>query len=196
MIYLTEKSLIQGIRQKKESAVKHMYREYFPCILSMVEQNSGVYEDAEDLFQDGLMVLFRKFSKGSGKLNCSLKTYFYAICRNLWMQRLERNRKLVFRCDMEVNEQTLKYQLKEEELKEEYLERLRYFQEHFLKLPADCQRILMMFMDKVPLKEIAKAMGVSGVKYVKTRKYACKNMLRKKIMNDPACQSYIGKHEK
>jgi RNA polymerase sigma factor (sigma-70 family) len=196
MIYFSDHAIKQGIRQKKELVIRYMYREYFPCILSMIEQNSGVYEDAEDIFQDGLMVLYRKFSKGSGKLDCSLKTYFYAICKNLWMRRLERTRKVVYRDDLEVNESTLKYQLREEELREEYLERLRYFQSHFLRLPKDCQTLLLMFLDKVPLKEIAKVMGVSGVKYIKTRKYACKNMLRKKIMNDPACQPYILKNEK
>lgn len=195
MIYFSDQSIIQGIRQKKEPVIRYLYKEYFPCILSMVKQNSGVYEDAEDIFQDGMMVLYRRFSNGSGKLNCSLKTFFYAICKNLWMQRLERTRKLVYRGDLEVNESTLKYQIREEELREEYLERLRYFQSHFLRLPQDCQRLLLMFLDKMPLKEIAKAMGVSGVKYIKTRKYACKNMLRKKIMNDRACQSYIVKNE-
>jgi len=33
------------------------------------------------------------------------------------------------------------------------------------------------------------------VKYIKSRKYACKNLLRKKIMNDPDCQPYILKDE-
>lgn len=195
MIYFSDQSLIQGIRQKKEPAIRYMYKEYFPCILSMVEQNRGVYEDAEDVFQDGLMVLFRKFSKGPRKLDCSVKTFFYAICRNIWMRRLERTGRVIYRDDLEVNESTLKYQLREEELREEYLERLRYFQNHFLKLPKDCQQLLLMFLDKIPLKEIAEAMGVSGVKYIKTRKYACKNLLRKKIMNDPDCQPYILKNE-
>jgi RNA polymerase sigma factor (sigma-70 family) len=196
MIYFSDHAIIQGIRQKKESVIRYMYKEYFPCIVTMIEKNSGVYEDAEDIFQDGLIVLYRKFSDGSGKLNCSLKTFFYAVCRNLWMQRLERTRKIVYRDDLEVNEDNLSYQLREEELREDYLARMRYFQEHFLLLPKDCQKILLMFLDKVPLAEIAKAMGVSGVKYIKTRKYACKNMLRKKIMNDPACQPYIIKDGK
>jgi len=191
MIYYSDKAIIQGLKQKKTPVIRYMYREYFPSILSMIEQNNGVYEDAEDIFQDGLVVLYRRFSKGTAKLNCSLKTFFYAVCRNLWMQHLERTRLVTYRDDLEVNESTMRYQLREEELRAEYLERMRYFQEHFLELPSDCQRLLLLFLDKVPLKDIAGIMGLSGVKYVKSRKYACKNMLRKKIMNDPACQPYI-----
>lgn len=191
MICLSDKTILQELKLKKESAIHFMYREYFPSIVSMVRQNNGVYEDAEDLFQDGLMVLFDKISKGPLNLNCSLKTYFYSICRNIWLRRLERTRRMVYREEVEVNERTLIYSMRDDELKEDYLERLRYLHDHFLRLPKDCQTLLLMFFDKVPLKEIALKMGVSGVKYIKTRKYACKNMLRKKIMNDPACQCYI-----
>lgn len=191
MIYFSDKAIIKGLKQKEESAIRFLYREYFPCILSMVQQNNGVYEDAEDIFQDGLVILYRKFSKGKEKLNCSLKTYFYAVCKNIWMQRLERTKKLVYRDDLEVNERNLEYQLRDQELREDNLARLRFLQAHFLNLPKDCQKLLLLFLDKMPLKEIAQELGVSGVKYIKTRKYACKNLLRKKIMNDPACQCYI-----
>lgn len=196
MIYYSDKAIIQGIKLKKESVLVHCYKEYFPCILYLVQQNNGVYEDAEDVFQDGMMILFSKFSKNSGKLTCSVKTYFYAVCRNIWMQRLERTKRMVYREEVEVNERTMLYNLREEELKEDYLERLRYFHAHFRLLPKDCQKLLLMFFDKVPLKDIAKEMGVSGVKYIKSRKYCCKNLLRNKIMNDPACQSYITQNGK
>jgi RNA polymerase sigma factor (sigma-70 family) len=191
MIYFSDKAIIQGIKQKKEPVIQYLYKEYFPCILSMIEQNNGVYEDAEDIFHDGMVILFSRFSKGKEKLDCSLKTFFYAVCKNIWMQRLERTRKLVYREEIEVNEQTMLYNIRDEELKEDNLARLRFLQTHFLDLPKDCQKLLLLFFDKMPLKEIAREMGVSGVKYVKTRKYACKNLLRKKIMNDPACQCYI-----
>lgn len=191
MIYFSDSAIIQGIRLKKESVIRHLYREYFPCILSMVQQNKGIYEDAEDVFQDGMMILYKKCSEGDVSLSCSLKTYFYSICRNIWLQRLERTRKMEYRDPVEVNERSLMYNVRDQELKEDYLERLRYFQNHFLSLPNDCQQILLMFFDKVPLKEIAEKMRLSGVKYVKSRKYVCKNMLRKKILNDPACLSYI-----
>ena len=194
MIHFSDKAIIQGLKQKQERVIRYLYREYFPCILSMIEQNNGVYEDAEDIFQDGLVILYRKFSKGRGKLNCSLKTYFYAICKNIWMQRLERTRKLVYRDDLEVDERSIQYQLRDEELREDNLARLRLLQMHFLNLPKDCQKLLLLFMDKIPLKEIARELGLSGEKYVKSRKYACKNMLRKKIINDPQCQCYIFEH--
>lgn len=196
MIYFSDKAIIQGVKLKKETVIRYLYKEYFPCILTMVEQNSGVYEDAEDVFQDGMIILYRKCTADKVKLNCSLKTFFYAVCRNIWLQRLERTKRLVFREDVEVREQGSHYILRDQEYREDELERLRYFQMHFLGLPKDCQRLLLLCFDKVPMKEIARVMGVSGVNYVKTRKYACKNLLRKKIMNDPASAAYLIQHGK
>ncbi len=191
MIFYSDAALIRGIRQKNEACIRYLYREYFPAILFMVESNNGVYEDAEDVFQDGLVVLYRKLRQDKIKLSCSVKTFLYSVCRNIWLRRLARKTKLLMHPDLEVNEQAVEYQMKAHELREEHLERLRIFQTHFLSLPKDCQKILVMFFDKVPLKEIAETMGLKGENYVKSRKYMCKNLLRKKILSDPDAKCFI-----
>jgi RNA polymerase sigma factor (sigma-70 family) len=191
MIFYSEAAIIRGLKQKNEVTIRYLYREYFPMVLFMVEQNNGVYEDAEDVFQDGLVVLYKKLRQDHVRLSCSVKTFLYSICRNIWLRRLARKSKMVSHDYMEVKEQTQGYQLREQELREDHLERLRIFQNHFLNLPEDCQKILMMFFDKVPLKKIAAVMGLKGDKYVKSRKCYCKSLLRSKIMNDPDAKSLI-----
>jgi RNA polymerase sigma factor (sigma-70 family) len=191
MIFYSDAALIRGIRQKNEACIRYLYREYFPAILFMVETNNGVYEDAEDVFQDGLVVLYRKVRKEKIRLSCSVKTYLYSVCKNIWLRRLERKSRMVLHPDVEVHEQVVEYHMKAHELREEHLERLRIFHHHFLSLPKDCQKILMMFFDKVPLKEIAASMGLKGENYVKSRKYMCKNLLRKKILSDPDAKCFI-----
>jgi hypothetical protein len=41
---------------------------------------------------------------------------------------------------------------------------------------------------KIPYREIAKLMKYKDDVYVKTRKYSCKQLLRRKILSDPQCQ--------
>ncbi|MCD4736448.1 MAG: hypothetical protein K8R53_10415, partial [Bacteroidales bacterium] len=53
----------------------------------------------------------------------------------------------------------------------------------------DCRQILKMFFAKHSLKEIAAVMGFSSTDYAKFRKYQCKEMLKKKILNDPYSKS-------
>jgi hypothetical protein len=63
-------------------------------------------------------------------------------------------------------------------------ERFKLYQKHFQLLGSDCQKLLQLFFDKVPLKQIAQIMGFSGEKYVKKRKYKCKEYLVTSIKQD------------
>jgi len=191
ILYYSDESLIQGLRQKTSGSIRYLYKEFFPIIRSIVERNSGNRQDAEDVFHDGLIVLYQRIQNKTFTLKSSLKTYFYAICRNIWLQRLERKYRLLYRADFQVHEDSEEYITEDLFIREEQLEKIRLYNQHFLKLPQDCQALLKLFFRKVPLKEIAGVLGFKDENYAKTRKYMCKNMLRKKILNDPICQQFI-----
>ncbi|MCX6243623.1 MAG: sigma-70 family RNA polymerase sigma factor [Bacteroidetes bacterium] len=190
MIYFSDEALLYGLKEKRTDCIRQLYRDYFPLARSIVEKNSGSYQDAEDVFQDGIIVLYQKIRSGPVQLNCSLKTFFYSICRNIWMQRLDRKWRLLYQ-DEFVNEPLEDYDAPAFEIHEDKLEKTRLYQLHFLSLPADCQKILRMFLSKVSMKEITVTMGFKDVTYAKTRKYLCKNMLRKKILRDPMYQRFL-----
>jgi len=190
MIYFSDEAIINGLKEKNIRCLNWLYREYFPLAKSVVEHNSGNYEDAEDVFQDSLVVLYLKARENKLNLNCSLKTFFFSVCRNLWLQRLDRKWRLLF-VDNFVQEPSENYESTILGLDEEKLEKTRLYQKHFLSLPADCQLILGLFIQKKTLNEIAKIAGYKDTSYAKTRKYLCKNMLRKRIFNDPKCKHYL-----
>jgi RNA polymerase sigma factor (sigma-70 family) len=190
MINFSDEAILQGLKEKKSDSIRFLYREYFPLAKSIVEKNSGSYEDAEDVFQDGIIVLYQKILSEPLILNCSLKTFFFSICRNIWMQRLDRKWRLLYQDDL-VSESVEDYDAIPIEINEEKLEKTRLYQVHFLSLPSDCQKILRMFLSKVSLKEISEFMGFKDVHYAKTRKYLCKNMLRKKILKDPRYKMFL-----
>ena len=96
MISLTDEVLIKGLKEQNSRCIKYLYREYFPLAKSIVERNSGNYEDAEDLFQDSIVVLYKRITKDNVTLKCSLKTFFFGICKNLWNQRLDRKWRLLY----------------------------------------------------------------------------------------------------
>jgi len=190
MIDFSDDAILRGLKEKKSDSIRFLYREYFPLAKSIVEKNSGSHEDAEDVFQDGIIVLYQKILSGPLILNCSLKTFFFSICRNIWMQRLDRKWRLLYQDEL-VSEAIEEYEAVALEVNEEKLEKTRLYQLHFLSLPADCQKILKMFLSGISLKEIQECMGFKDVTYAKTRKYLCKNMLRKKILKDPRYKMFL-----
>ena len=190
MIYFSDEALLKGLKNKRTDCIRQLYKDYFPLAKSIVERNSGNHEDAEDVFQDGLIILYEKIHSDSISLKCSLKTYFYSICKNIWMQRLDRKWRLLYKDEL-VQEPSEEYDPLAFSIDEERLEKTRLYQQHFTSLPEDCQKIIKMFLDQIPFKEIAVKMEFKNEAYAKTRKYLCKNMLRKRILKDPRYKMFF-----
>ncbi|MFH1160416.1 MAG: sigma-70 family RNA polymerase sigma factor [bacterium] len=191
MVRYSDAKIIEGIRKKKSGCLNFVYKDYFPLILAFVEKNSGTLQDAQDVFQDGLMALYLRCRDRELTLNCALRTYFYSVCRNLWLQRLERKYRILYWADLTVHEPEEGYEGKDGLTKEQKLARHRIFWKHFNQLPDDCQMILMMYMDKIPCKNVAETLGFTDENYAKVRKYLCKNLLRKRVKRDPEYQTCI-----
>ncbi len=165
-----------------------VYSLYFDSIHRMVLKNSGHTEDAEDIFQDMMVILYKKIKAKELNLTCTLKTYMYAICRNLWLQKLQRKSKGDIEIEEFEDEQTEPFELNEDL---QYEAKYNLYQKHFLQLSKDCQRVLKLFLQKTSLKRITEIMGFSSVDYTKTRKYLCKKSLKEKILNDPECKNLM-----
>lgn len=190
MIHYSDEAIIEGLRLRSDYIIKYIYQELFPTISFMVTKNNGNEEDAEDIFQDSLIIIFKKIRADELELSCSFRTYLYSVCRNLWLQKLGQ-RKQFSREFGEVESYITLSEVAINERNHEELEKFRLYQEHFLSLGGDCQKVLRLFMNKVSLRDIASEMGFKTEKYAKTRKYLCKEELKKRIINDPKCQKFL-----
>lgn len=193
MTYYSDDAVIEGLKKRESGIIRYIYKEYYPTIKFLITTNSGTETDAEDVFQDALVVLYRKIARENLILTSSFKTFLYSICRNLWLQRLDRR---VFSngfLDME-NLSEIQDNLYTGQHEEE-VEKYRLFQQHFFRLGEDCQKILRLFLKKTSLKEIAEIMGFKTEKYAKTRKFMCKEKLKNSILNDPSFKKYLTDYE-
>lgn len=190
MIHYSDEAIIEGLRLRSDFIIRYIYKADYPMIKYLVMSNSGSDEDAEDIFQDSLIVIFKKIKAHNLDLNSSFHTYLYSVSRNLWLQKLTERKKFRFKFEEAENF----VELPEDEVAQlhaEEMEKLRLYQQHFLTLNADCQKVLLMFMKNMSLKQIADEMGYKTEKYAKTRKYLCKEELKKKIINDPKCHKFL-----
>jgi len=193
MTFYTDDAIIDGLKRRDNGIIRYIYKEYYPTIKFLITTNSGTDTDAEDVFQDALVVLYRKVARETLVLTSSFKTFLYSICRNLWLQRLDRR---VFSNEfLEMEDLSELQDNHNHEQPEEEHEKYRLFQQHFLKLSQDCQKVLRLFLGKASLKEIADIMGFKTEKYAKTRKFMCKEKLKNSIINDPYFKKYLSDYE-
>ena len=190
MIHYSDEAIVEGLRLRSDFIIKHIYQELFPTIKYLIVKNSGNEEDAEDIFQDSLIIIFKKIRDNQLELSSSFRTYLYSVSRNLWLQKLSKRKQF----SREFSDIESFVQLPDkvmEDIYDDEVEKYRLYQHHFLTLNDDCQKVLLLFMKKLSLREIAVEMGYKTEKYAKTRKYLCKEELKKRIINDPKCHKFL-----
>jgi RNA polymerase sigma factor (sigma-70 family) len=183
-MHYTDDEILDGIKKRSAVVLEYVYEECYPLIKNLVLKNSGDQEDVQDVFQDAMVILFKKVKHNELELQCAFKTYLFSICNHLWLQKLEKRKKetTAFRNVAQTTDLT------EDELIEIYdeeAEKYRIYQKHYLSLDKECQNLLSLFLKKNSIREIADMMGYKTEKYAKVKKYRCKEELKRRITNDP-----------
>jgi len=177
---------LEGIAQNDFSVLQRIYKETLPEVSKYIKRNSGTFDDAKDVFQEGIIVVFKKVKKGELELTTSFHNYLFSVCRNIWLKKLtKKGRKTVdidetFDLGFEENYDELFLQSKKWAL----------FHEKFKQLAEECRKVLQMLFDGVSGRDIASKMGYTE-DYAKRKKYKCKQGLANKIKNDPTYQQLI-----
>lgn len=182
--------LLNGIIRNDNIVLQYIYKNFFYKVNLYVKQNSGNDDDANDIFQESIIVIYRKLKEKSLILNCAFETYLYSVCKILWYKQLSRKKSeqnvALDSSSMEIED----YDQNIADLAEKN-ERYRLYQKHFQMLGKDCQKLLQLFFDNVPLKQIAQIMGYKSEKYAKKRKYKCKEYLVNSIKQDIEYKTFV-----
>lgn len=169
--------LLRGLADNDKKSIETIYRENYSMIQSFVLNNNGSSDDARDIFQEAMVVLYEKAKLPSFLLSCQLKTYLYSICRRLWLKRLQQISK--FSSQVESLEETVPV---EEEIEEhEKVNNDFILMEHAMnKIGEPCKSLLdAYYLQKKNMLEIAGEFGYTNADNAKTQKYKCLVRLKK-----------------
>lgn len=150
------------------------YNQHFQPILKFVLKNSGSKEDAEDLYQDSIIILIEKMQNDNFVLTASLKTYLVAIAKNLWLKKLHL-RKNITKISIDSN---LLYDELEEDIKNEK-SIIEKFQEYILKITDHCQEIIEDYLTKKNNENLFLKYGYKSKESYQTQKNKCIKQIKK-----------------
>jgi len=146
-------------------------------VQSLILNNSGYPDDARDIFQEAMIVLYQKARSGSFELNSQLKTYLYSVCRRLWLKRLNQMQRISPEVD------NLEETVPVEEELERHEQRNRDFlvmEQAMNNLGEPCKSLLeAYYMGKKSMVEIAGDFGYTNADNAKNQKYKCLMRLKK-----------------
>ena len=187
---MTEKQLIQKIRERDETAFREMVELYQVRIVRTCYSIIHNQEDSEEIAQDVFIELYEKISGFRGTSKLSTWLYRVAINKSLNFIRRQNRMKFVEQMgnilsskDKNIPDAVEKIQTKEQETLPEITERRKILHAAIDTLPLN-QKITFTLhqYDELSYKEIAEVMNIS-LSSVESLIHRAKKNLQKKLVN-------------
>lgn len=173
-------------KPKLDIDYQSIYTSCFPIIRSMVLKNNGTIDDARDVFQESILILFQNSTKEQFELRVATCTYLYSIARNKWLRNV---RTFDRRTSIEQLDNTpAEIALQDND---EQKQRQRLLLKHLGNIGAKCERMLQLFFEGVPGEQIATELEFSSYEYYRVAKTRCIDNLKKLIQQDPMFKELI-----
>lgn len=175
--YLRDKELLDGLAQNDKSAIEVIYKENFGLIQQMVVQNNGSEDDARDIFQESLIVLYQKSISEDFELQCQIKTYIYAVSRRLWLKRLQS--KKIYDTPIDNYEEHISVE-EDVDAHEKQDQQYSVMKTALAKIGEPCKSLLEAFyVHNKNMQDISAYFGYTNADNAKNQKYKCLMRLKK-----------------
>lgn len=173
----TEQSLLKGLARNDAKAVETIYKENYSIVQAFVINNNGSADDARDIFQEAMIVLYENAKNESFFLTCKITTYIYSICRRLWLKRLQQLNR--FTSQVESLEEIVPVE-EEIESHEKKNADFAIMERALGSLGEPCRSLLeAYYLQKKGMTEIAESFGYTNADNAKNQKYKCLMRLKK-----------------
>lgn len=172
-----DSEIILGILNDSKEVLNLLYVSYFPMVLQLVLNNNGNEDDAKDIFQESIIVLYNKVKSGKFELNSKLKTFLYSVCRRLWLKRLNAQSRNVRNVEDFSEFIPVEDDLEHHEEKDRQFELMEYA---LKQLGEPCKTIIEdYYIQNRSMQEISEKFGYTNADNAKTQKYKCLQRLKK-----------------
>ena len=171
----TYAKILDLIRRGDEEALVMLYELNRRPVLAYITRNSGTADDAEDMLQESLVVLWERVRSGRFEYSAKLSTYVFGVVKNTWLRRLAQKRREV-PSELDPDERSNGAPSALDDLIER--EEAGLVRSALERIGEQCRRLLKLFYwEELSMEEIALEMGFANADTVKAKKYQCKKAL-------------------
>lgn len=175
---MNDQKIIQQLRTgKRDKAFRQLYKG-FPAVKKLILSKGGNAEEAEDTFQEALIIFYRKAMQPNFELTSSCSTYLYSVARYLWKD-VSKKKGLEYTTE---NVEHLKFESELEEMAQKE-KKFLLIEQVLNSIGEKCLKILQLFYYKgLSMKEIARQVDLKSEKVTKNQKYKCLERARKMVL--------------
>lgn len=178
-MYNSDEEILRGLRRERQDALKQVYKIVYPSVLAYIKNNSGSEDEAQDIFQEAMIVFYQKAMNEEFKLSATIKTFVFAVAKNLWLKKL---RDTKAHTDIGYYENVLSDDEDEKEFNEQQEKVKTALVEYLNGLGDPCRKLLILYYyEKKCMDVIAQEMEYSNSNSAKNQKYKCLQRLKKAV---------------
>jgi RNA polymerase sigma factor (sigma-70 family) len=164
-----------GYEASEDKALDNLCKRNRKRITSFTRRNNGSLEEAAELLQDCLVVLFFNVKKDGFQLTATLDSYLFAIARNLWLKQLRSKRRRVQLVDWPETLDLPAKDVPDALLNAGSSPILRLMD----RLSIRCNEVLtMIYVRDLGIKDIKTQLGYASEQAVRNKKAECLTRLR------------------
>jgi RNA polymerase sigma factor (sigma-70 family) len=172
-----ERPLLEGLAASDKRAVERIYQENFNMVQALVINNNGSADDAKDIFQETIIVLYEKVRAGGFELNCQIRTFVYSVARRLWLKRLQQQNRYSSPGDSMEPVIAVEDDLEDHEQRNAEFDMM---EKAINNLGEPCKSLLeAYYLQKQNMQTIAANFGYTNADNAKNQKYKCLMRLKK-----------------
>jgi RNA polymerase sigma factor (sigma-70 family) len=185
----TKIELRRAIKNGNDNLVlDYLYTNLLPKVRNYITLNKGNKQEADDIFQDAVIIMYKKIKSGEALEIQSIDALMYYICKNLWINRvtkLNKNTNVEQINPIEDNAANALENLLENE-------KNNAFMQLFELAGEKCKQLLLFSIyHKLSTDEIAKKMQFTSANAAKTHLYRCKQKLVELVEQDHTLKSIL-----
>ncbi|HMN32215.1 MAG TPA: sigma-70 family RNA polymerase sigma factor [Chitinophagaceae bacterium] len=170
--------LLRSLANGESKAFHFIYKTIYPSVEKMVFKMRGSTDDAFDIFQDAVTIVYQKAQKGDLVLSSKFSTFLIAVARRLWLNKIS-SQKIKMSVLVENDGIDFIHLTNDIELHLEFETKVDRLKSCLDQLGDPCKTLLNAFyFDNKNMNEIADLLGYTNAENAKSQKYKCLNRIR------------------
>jgi RNA polymerase sigma factor (sigma-70 family) len=182
-----DQQYIDGLLQNNSSVIQSIYKKFAPKVIYYIRNNSGNYDDAQDIIQEVLVTIYNQAKTNGLQLTCPFDAYFFLLCKRRWLNELKKtsNKQVTITDDNVSTDENVQEMTFQTEI---FDEKQSLFDEMFQKLGEKCQEVLKLSFVTKTMEEVAEKLNVT-YGYVRKKKSLCTGQLTEMIQQSSRFKS-------
>ncbi len=166
---------IEGLANNDSAIIQSIYKKFVPKVVSYIRNNSGDEDQAQDVVQEIMILLFNQAKAQKLQLSCPFDAYFFLLCKRKWLNELKKSssKGVTIQDNFTSTNEPTEEMVAQTELFEE---KQQLFDAMFQKLGEKCQEVLKLSFTLKSMEEVAEKLQVT-YGYVRKKKSLCTGQL-------------------